>query len=118
MITDPLLEVLLLLAAAVIVVLLARRLGLPTILGYLAVGTLLGPHALGLTAETGSTRLLAEIGVAFLLFTLGLEFSWPRMIAMRREVFGLGCAQVLLTSGLVFASVGLVRLFDRLEKKS
>lgn len=103
MIADPLLEVLLLLAAAVVVVLLARRLGLPTILGYLAVGTILGPYALGLTTETGATRLLAEIGVAFLLFTLGLEFSWPRMVAMRREVFGLGCAQVALTSALAAA---------------
>ncbi len=90
-----------LLAAAVLVVLVARRLGLPTLLGYVAVGTILGPHALGLTSETGSTRLLAELGVAFLLFTLGLEFSWPRMVAMRREVFGLGAAQVVLTAGFV-----------------
>lgn len=101
MVDDPLTQVLLLLAAALLVVALARRLGLPAILGYLAVGTTLGPFALGLITESSTTRLLAELGVVFLLFTLGLEFSWPRMVAMRREVFGLGVAQVLLTTSLV-----------------
>ena len=48
-------------------------------------------------------EVFAELGVVFLLFTLGLEFSWPRMVAMRREVFGLGTAQVVLTTGLVSA---------------
>jgi CPA2 family monovalent cation:H+ antiporter-2 len=98
MIDDPLLQVLVLLAAAVLVVTAARRVGLPSILGYLAVGTALGPHALGWVGESGATQLLSELGVVFLLFTLGLEFAWPRMVAMRREVFGVGAAQVLLTS--------------------
>lgn len=101
MIEDPLTQALLLIAAALLVVALARRLGLPTILGYLAVGTALGPFALGLMVESATTRLLAELGVVFLLFTLGLEFSWPRMVAMRREVFGLGTAQVTLTTAVV-----------------
>jgi CPA2 family monovalent cation:H+ antiporter-2 len=100
-IDDPLGQVLVLLAAAVAVVWAARRLGLPGILGYLAVGLLLGPHALGLVGETASTQLLAELGVVFLLFTLGLEFSWPRMVAMRREVFGIGAAQVVSTAAIV-----------------
>ncbi len=99
MIDDPLAQVLLLLAAAVLVVALARRIGLPAILGYLLVGTACGPFALGLIEESSTTRLLAELGVVFLLFTLGLEFSWPRMVAMRREVFGVGSAQMLLTAG-------------------
>ncbi|MFO1455642.1 MAG: monovalent cation:proton antiporter-2 (CPA2) family protein [Steroidobacteraceae bacterium] len=103
MVDDPLTQVLVLLAAALVVVALARRLGLPAILGYLAVGTVLGPFALGLISESGTTRLLADLGVVFLLFTLGLEFSWPRMVAMRREVFGLGTAQVVLTTSLVAA---------------
>jgi monovalent cation:H+ antiporter-2, CPA2 family len=75
MIADPLAQILLLLAAAVGVVALARRVGLPAILGYLLVGTVMGPYALGLVDETEGTRLLAELGVVFLLFTLGLEFS-------------------------------------------
>jgi monovalent cation:H+ antiporter-2, CPA2 family len=106
MIDDPLGQVLVLLAAAVGVVWGARRLGLPTILGYLAVGLLLGPHALGLVGESKTTTLLAELGVVFLLFTLGLEFSWPRMVAMRREVFGIGSTQVALTA-TVIALIGM-----------
>jgi CPA2 family monovalent cation:H+ antiporter-2 len=103
MINDPLSQVLILLAAAVVVVAAARRVGLPTILGYLAVGTALGPLAGGIVGDSDTTQLLAELGVVFLLFTLGLEFSWPRMVAMRREVFGIGAAQVALTTGVVAA---------------
>ena len=84
--TEPLSQVLILLASSVFLVTLARRLGPPTTLGYLVVGLALGPHALGVVSDSDTTRLLAELGVAFLLFTLGLEFSLPRMIAMRREV--------------------------------
>ncbi len=98
----PLSQVLVLLAGSVFMVTLARRLALPTSMAYLVVGLLLGPHAFGVLADSSGTRLLAELGVAFLLFTLGLEFSLPRMLAMRREVFGLGAAQVSLTAA-VFA---------------
>ncbi|MBV6418459.1 MAG: Glutathione-regulated potassium-efflux system protein KefC [Steroidobacteraceae bacterium] len=107
MLQDPLSQVLILLAAAVVVVTIARRLGLPAILGYLVVGMLLGTHAVGIFVASDTTNLLAELGVVFLLFTLGLEFSWPRMIAMRREVFGLGMLQVFLTSG-AFAAIGML----------
>lgn len=105
MIDQPLTQILILLIATVAVVALARRLGLPPILGYLFVGMAVGRHALALVAETPSTHLLADIGVVFLLFTLGLEFSWPRMVAMRREVFGLGLLQVVAT-GTLFALLG------------
>ena len=101
----PLSQALILLAGSVFLVTIARRLGLPTSVAYLVVGLLLGPHALGVVSDSGATRLLAELGVAFLLFTLGLEFSLPRMLAMRREVFGLGAAQVIATAG-VFALFG------------
>src|ERR1700731_631448 len=100
--TEPLSQVLILLAAAVFAVSLVRRLGLPATLAYLAVGLTLGPHAMAVVSESGTTQLLGELGVAFLLFTLGLEFSLPRMVAMRREVFGLGAAQGAATSA-VFA---------------
>ncbi|HSY06725.1 MAG TPA: cation:proton antiporter [Steroidobacteraceae bacterium] len=101
----PLSQVLILLAVSVFLVTLVRRLSLPTSLAYLLVGLLLGPHALAVVPDSGTTRLLAELGVAFLLFTLGLEFSLPRMLAMRREVFGLGALQVLTTTA-AFATVG------------
>lgn len=98
----PLAQCLILLAGSVFLVTLARRLALPTSMAYLLVGLALGPHALAVVSDSGATRLLAELGVAFLLFTLGLEFSLPRMLAMRREVFGLGALQVAVTTG-VFA---------------
>ncbi|MEN9704651.1 MAG: hypothetical protein RLZZ393_530 [Pseudomonadota bacterium] len=105
MLETPLTQVLILLVASVTVVALARRLGMPAILGYLFVGMAVGPHALGLFAGGSVTHQLADIGVVFLLFTLGLEFSWPRMVAMRHEVFGLGSLQVCATGG-VFAVAG------------
>src|SRR6202012_1523502 len=98
---DPLLQILLLLAASVCVVAAVRKLALPAILGYLAVGMLLGPHALALAADNDTTQLLADFGVVFLVFTLGLEFSLPRLVAMRWEVLGVGGAQVLVTVALV-----------------
>jgi CPA2 family monovalent cation:H+ antiporter-2 len=101
MFNSPLALIIILLAVSVFVVTLARRLGLPTILGYVAVGLALGPHAAGVFPESETTHLLAELGVVFLLFTLGLEFSWPRMVALRREVFGLGSLQVFGTTAVV-----------------
>src|ERR1700736_1597697 len=102
--TEPLSQVLILLAAAVFAVSVVRRMGLPATLAYLAVGLTLGPHAFAVVSESETTQLLGELGVAFLLFTLGLEFSLPRMVAMRREVFGLGAAQVVGTA-TVFAFI-------------
>jgi monovalent cation:H+ antiporter-2, CPA2 family len=101
--TDPLLQILILLAASVFVVAGVRKLALPAILGYLAVGMLLGPHALALAVDNDTTRLLADFGVVFLVFTLGLEFSLPRLAAMRWEVLGVGGAQVLATTAIVAA---------------
>ena len=98
MIAEPLTQVLILLLASVLVVSLARRVELPPILGYLVVGMLLGPRALGVLPDSAATHTLAEIGVVFLLFTLGLDFMWARLLAMRREVFGLGALQVLAVS--------------------
>ena len=95
---QPLTQVLILLIASVLVVSLARRLELPAILGYLGVGMVLGPNALALMPNSDGTRTLANIGVVFLLFTLGLDFMWARLLAMRREVFGLGALQVLSTA--------------------
>jgi CPA2 family monovalent cation:H+ antiporter-2 len=74
-----------------------RMLHLPPMLGYLAVGILIGPHALGLASDNHSTHALAEFGVVFLMFSIGLEFSLPKLKAMRSDVFGLGLAQVGLT---------------------
>lgn len=88
---------LLLLAAAVLGVVVFRMMHLPPMLGYLIVGILLGPYGFGLAEDNEATHTLAEFGVVFLMFSIGLEFSLPKLSSMRRTVFGLGLAQVLLT---------------------
>ncbi len=102
--------ILILLAAAVLAVVACRLLALPPIIGYLAVGLALGPRALGAVSSDALTQHLAEIGVVFLMFSIGLEFSLSKLRVMRREVFGLGLAQVSLTMAacvaLAFAAGG------------
>jgi CPA2 family monovalent cation:H+ antiporter-2 len=88
---------LLYLLAAVLGVVIFRSLKLPPMLGYLTVGVLIGPNALALADKSDSMRHLGEFGVVFLMFVIGLEFSLPKLKTMRRHVFGLGLAQVLLT---------------------
>jgi monovalent cation:H+ antiporter-2, CPA2 family len=97
-------DVLLLLMATLAVVVGLRRLRLPLILAFLLVGMVVGPHALGWVEATETTETLAEFGIVFLLFTLGLEFSMPRLIAMRSEVLTLGGLQVAGTAGVVAAT--------------
>ena len=80
-----------------------RMLQMPPMLGYLVVGIVIGPHALGWVEDSETTRELAEFGVVFLMFSIGLEFSLPKLSAMRRTVFGLGMAQVLLTIAATMA---------------
>jgi len=98
-----------LLAVSVGAVTAARALNLPPLVGYLSVGVLLGPNALGLAPDTHVTRWLAEIGVVFLMFSIGLEFSLPKLRAMRSLVFGLGGLQVGLTLVLVATLIGLTQ---------
>jgi CPA2 family monovalent cation:H+ antiporter-2 len=74
-----------------------RIVHLPPMLGYLAVGVLIGPHALGLAEDSPATHSLAEFGIVFLMFSIGLEFSLAQLKSMKRIVFGLGMAQVVLT---------------------
>ena len=97
--------ILLLLAAAVIALVVCRLVRLPPILGYLVVGIVVGPHALGWVPNNADVRDLAEFGIVFLMFSVGLEFSLPQLKAMRRSVFGLGLAQVAITT--LVAMVGL-----------
>jgi monovalent cation:H+ antiporter-2, CPA2 family len=94
------------LAASVVTVGVCRRLGLPSLLGYLAVGMLLGPHAFKLIPDSAQAKSIAEYGVVFLMFSIGLEFSLPQFRSMRRVVLGLGGAQYALTL-LLFASIAL-----------
>ncbi len=83
---------------AVLVTTVLRRLRLPPILGYLLVGMIVGPYGLDWIADSQNVISLAEFGVVFLMFTIGLEFSLPKLIALRRSVLGLGSLQVVITS--------------------
>ncbi|MDB4936009.1 MAG: Glutathione-regulated potassium-efflux system protein KefB [Labilithrix sp.] len=82
------------LAAAVLAVTLFRRLGLGSVLGYLAAGIVIGPSGLGLIHAVDATLQIAELGVVLLLFLIGLELEPRRLWNLRRAVFGLGSAQV------------------------
>ncbi len=87
-------EILAILASAVFIVWLFRRLKLPAILAYLVAGTLVGEHGLNLAHDQVDYDHFAELGIVFLLFTLGLEFSLPRLMAMRNLVLAVGSLQV------------------------
>jgi CPA2 family monovalent cation:H+ antiporter-2 len=100
-------EILLIFTTAVVIVWLFRKLKLPTILAYLATGVLVGEFGLGLVKDNGNYEHLAELGIVFLLFTLGLEFSLPRLLAMKRLVFAVGSLQVAV-SLLVFTLLALL----------
>jgi CPA2 family monovalent cation:H+ antiporter-2 len=106
-------ETALFLATAGVVVPLLQRLKLSPVLGFLLAGVALGPWGLGRFAEAlpglGLFTIrraeqigpLADFGVALLLFMIGLELSWERLLRMRRWVFGLGGAQVVVCTGLL-----------------
>ena len=97
---DSLTSVLLLLTSSVLAIALFRALRLPAMLAYFVVGILFGPFALNLLPSTESGRHVAEFGIVFLMFSIGLEFSLPKLYAMRKTLFGLGGAQVLITLGV------------------
>lgn len=106
-------EVMVFLFAAGIIVPLVRRLRISPVFGYLMVGLAIGPHGVARFADVlpwlhyvsitdlEGVRPLAELGVVFLLFMIGLELSLDRLWAMRRKVFGLGGAQIVLTSTVI-----------------
>ena len=91
-----------LLAAAVLLVPLFKYLKLGGVLGYIVAGLLIGPHVLGIVKNPDVMAHTAELGVTLLMFLVGLELQPSRLLALRREVFGLGAAQVL-GCGVVFA---------------
>lgn len=93
--------------AAVLTVPLAKRLQLGAVIGYLFAGVIIGPSVLGLIGNPESVSHISELGVVLLLFIIGLELSPKRLWVMRKAVFGVGMAQVLLT-GLVIGMIALL----------
>lgn len=101
------------LAAAGLVIPVVKRLRISPVLGFLLIGLAIGPHGLVrfvedyswlsylLITDPDGVRALAELGVVFLLFMIGLELSFERLWGMRRLVFGMGTAQILVTGILI-----------------
>lgn len=100
-------EILFLMLVAVLAVWLFKRIHLPPILAYLACGIVAGPSVLGVYSDPDSMHFFAELGIVFLLFSLGLEFSLPKMLAMRHLVFGVGLGQTVVTT-LVFMMLAIL----------
>ncbi len=91
------------LIAAVLLVPLSGRLGLGAVLGYLLGGVLIGPSGFGVVSDVGSILHISEFGIVLLLFLIGLELQPSRLWVLRRQVFGLGAAQLFIT-GIVIAA--------------
>ncbi|MBR9726806.1 monovalent cation:proton antiporter-2 (CPA2) family protein [Shewanella intestini] len=92
-----LIHILAMLVIAIVAIAILRRLGLPPILAYLLTGVLSGPSGFHWFTQY-QMHSVAELGVVLLMFTLGLEFSVPKLWAMRRTVFGLGFGQMTATA--------------------
>ena len=107
--TDMLMsEGVILLGAAVLFVIIFRRFGLGAVLGYLVAGALVGPQGLGLVGGGQSKLAIAEIGIVLLLFLVGLELNPARLWRLKRDIFALGLAQVILCG---LALTGVIFLF-------
>lgn len=104
---NQLVNVVVLLGAAVIAVPIFKRLGLGSVLGYLAAGLAIGPFGLGFFSDPKSILHVAELGVVMFLFIIGLEMQPSRLWKLRGEIFGLGVAQVVACGGLLTV-VGLL----------
>jgi glutathione-regulated potassium-efflux system protein KefB len=102
-----LIPVVALLGAAVIAVPLFKRIGLGSVLGYLAAGLLLGPSGIGLISDPESVLTTAELGVVMFLFIIGLEMEPAKLWALRKQIFGLGLIQVA-TCGALLTGVGVM----------
>src|ERR1700678_4215085 len=93
------------LAAAVIAIPIFRYFKLGSVLGYLAAGIIIGPGCLGLISRIDATEHIADFGIVLLMFVIGLELQPSRLWVMRKSIFGLGLAQVLVsTLGLCSAA--------------
>ena len=104
---SELVQVVALLTAGVIAVPIFRRMGLGSILGYLAAGLVIGPFGLRIFSEAEAILHVAELGVVMFLFIIGLEMQPSRLWGLRREIFGLGAMQVGVCA-LLLTGVGVI----------
>ena len=93
-----LIRVVVLLGAAVVAVPLFKQIGLGSVLGYLAAGLIIGPFGLKLVTDSHAILHIAEFGVVMFLFVIGLEMKPSHLWSLRRQIFGLGSLQVILSA--------------------
>ena len=96
------------LAAAVVAIPIFRRFKLGSVLGYLAAGIVIGPACFGLISRIDNTLHIAEFGIVLLMFVIGLELQPSRLWVLRKPIFGLGLAQVVVTTAVIGAAAHLV----------
>lgn len=89
------------LVAAVLIVPIAARLGIGAVLGYLLAGIAIGPWGLGFISDVDEILHFSELGVVFLMFIIGLELNPAKLWALRRSIFGVGAAQVLVSAAIL-----------------
>jgi CPA2 family monovalent cation:H+ antiporter-2 len=96
-------DTLCLLTTTAVVAPICKRLGMSNILGFLLAGMALGPNGIkgGLIADVHRTEMLADLGIVFFLFEMGLHINFDTLMSMKKDVFGLGLAQVVLTATFV-----------------
>lgn len=104
--SNELVSVVALLGAAVVAVPLFRRLGLGSVLGYLAAGLAIGPFGLGWFSDPQAILHVAELGVVMFLFVIGLEMRPSHLWSLRRQIFGLGTLQIAVCA-LALTGVGM-----------
>ncbi|MDW7999254.1 MAG: monovalent cation:proton antiporter-2 (CPA2) family protein, partial [Thermodesulfovibrio sp.] len=97
------------------IIYLLGRIKIPSIVGFLIAGTVIGPYGLGLIKDPHEVEIIAEIGVILLMFTIGIEFSIPRLMSLKREVFIFGSLQVVLTI-IVIATLSYLTLNASMNK--
>jgi monovalent cation:proton antiporter-2 (CPA2) family protein len=100
-VTVPFAGPLILIGAATLMVPIFKRLGLGSVLGYLAAGIVIGPAVLKLFVDPAEIMHIAELGIVLFLFLIGLSLRPSRLWAMRRDIFGLGTAQIVVTAAAI-----------------
>ena len=101
--SNYLLQAIIYLTAAVICVPIAKKLGLSSIIGYLLAGIVIGPYVLGFIGQEGQDIMhFAEFGVVMMLFLIGLELEPSKFWKMRKFILGLGSAQLIGTTLILF----------------
>ncbi|HLA51434.1 MAG TPA: cation:proton antiporter [Thermodesulfobacteriota bacterium] len=102
-------DIIILMGVSIPIIFVFHRLGMPTIVGFLATGIIIGPHGLGLITETSTVENLAQIGVVMLLFTIGLELSFAKLRNVGREAVIGGGLQIIFTTAIVIIIAGIFK---------